>query len=285
MISSSIRNPRPVTIKHPSFRPCPCCGSVKSRVRFIEPPFFIVRCAECSLVFLGNPPDNSAAVDAYHDDPEPDARLYRADSPDPFLSAVHAMNETRILMIRSIKSGGALLDVGCGRGYFAKTASDRGFAASGIDLSEKAVKYASGQLGVNAETFGLKTLRQKGRTFDVITLWHSLEHFEDPVGTLKTIRSLLADGGLCLIEVPNLHSLKFILSRGKWEGGNHPLYHRTFFTGTTLRMVLEEAGFSGIRRILLNCPVSGRSRVVSAVKCELNRLGLDSFLDFISLKK
>jgi SAM-dependent methyltransferase len=270
-------NPQP-------FRPCPYCGSAKHIVRFTEPPFFIVRCAECSLVFLGNPPEDSTSIDAYHEGSEPDAGLYQAGGPHGFLSALHDMNETRIRLIRSVKPGGALLDVGCGRGYFVKTASDGGFDAMGIDLSEKAVRYARETFKVNADTAGMETLLRSGRAFDVVTLWHALEHFDDPITTLKAVHSLLSNGGICVIEVPNLNSLKFILSGGKWEGGNHPLYHRTFFTGPTLRMVLEKAGFSNIRRNRLNYPFAGRNRALSASKIILNFAGLDSFLDFIAVK-
>jgi SAM-dependent methyltransferase len=277
-------NPEPGTPNHQSFRPCPSCGSDKSAVRFTEPPFFIVRCAECSLVFLGNPPGDSASINAYHEGPEPDAALYRADSSDSFLSTLHAMNEIRVRMIRSVKPGGALLDIGCGRGYFIRTASDQGFNATGTDLSERAVEYARRELGVNAETLSLEALAQTGRAYEVITFWHSLEHFDDPVTALKAVRSLLSEGGLCAIEVPNLHSLKFILSKRKWEGGNHPLHHRTFFTGATLRMALEKADFSGIDRIRLDYHVPGRNPVMNTTKKILNRLGLDSFLDLIAFK-
>jgi SAM-dependent methyltransferase len=270
-------NPRP-------FRPCPCCGSAKNIIRIIEPPFFIVRCAECSLVFLGNPPENSASIDAYHEGPEPDAGLYQAGSTHPFLSSLYSINETRIQMIRSVKREAALLDVGCGRGYFVKTALDRGFEAMGIDLSERAVRYARETFKVSADTAGMETLLCLGKTFDVVTLWHALEHFDGPISALTTVRSLLSEGGMCVIEVPNLKSLKFFLSNGKWEGGNHPLYHRTFFTGATLRMVLEKAGFSKIHRIRLDYPVPGRNRVLSTGKTILNRVGLDSFLDFIAIK-
>jgi SAM-dependent methyltransferase len=269
--------------QHP-FRPCPSCGSAKNTVRFIEPPFHVVRCAECSLVFLGNPPENSASIDAYHDSPEPDAGLYLAGNSHPFLSSLFAMNETRIRMVRSVKREAALLDVGCGRGYFVKTASDAGYDAMGIDLSEKAVRYARETFSVSANTASMEVLMRQGKRFDVITLWHVLEHFDDPISALKTVRSLLSDGGVCVIEVPNLNSLKFILSGGKWEGGNHPLYHRTFFTGATLRMVLEKAGFSGARRVRLDYHVPGRNRGVSVGKMILNHAGVDSFINFVAEK-
>jgi ubiquinone/menaquinone biosynthesis C-methylase UbiE len=277
-------NPEPGTLNQQPFRPCPHCGSVKTVVRYIEQPFFIVRCVECSLVFLSNPPDDVKSIDAYHDGPEPEAGLYRSGGPHEFLSGLFAMNKTRIHMIRSVKPGGALLDVGCGRGYFVKTASDGGFDAMGIDLSGKAVRYARETLGVSAETAGVETLLSQGRTFDVVTLWHALEHFDDPVTALKAVRFLLSEGGVCVIEVPNLNSLKFILSGGKWEGGNHPLYHRTFFTGATLKRVLEKAVFSDIRRIRPNYPVSGKNQVLTALKMILNIAGIDSFLDFIAFK-
>jgi 2-polyprenyl-3-methyl-5-hydroxy-6-metoxy-1,4-benzoquinol methylase len=270
-------NPQP-------FRPCPHCGSMKHAVRFIVIPFYIVRCAECSLLFLGNPMEDSTSIDVYHDGPEPQAGLYRAGGPHGFLSALYAMNETRIRMIRSVKSGGTLLDVGCGRGYFVKTASDGGFDAMGIDLSEKAVRYARETFKVTADTASMETLLRSGRTFEVVTLWHALEHFDDPISALTIVRSLLSEGGICVIEVPNLNSLKFILSGAKWEGGNHPLYHRTFFTVSTLRRVLEKAGFSSIRRIQLNYSFPGRNRFLSASKVILNLAGLDSFLDFIAFK-
>jgi 2-polyprenyl-3-methyl-5-hydroxy-6-metoxy-1,4-benzoquinol methylase len=194
------------------------------------------------------------------------------------------MNETRVRMIRSIKREATLLDVGCGRGYFLKTASDAGFDATGIELSEKAARYARETFKLSATIESMENLLSRKRIFDVVTLWHSLEHFDEPVGTLKTIRSLLSDGGLCVIEVPNLHSLKFILSKKKWEGGNHPLYHRTFFTAKTLGMILENADFSRVRRIRLDYPASGNGRIKEAMKSGLNRMGLDSFLDFIALK-
>jgi 2-polyprenyl-3-methyl-5-hydroxy-6-metoxy-1,4-benzoquinol methylase len=52
---------------------------------------------------------------------------------------------------------------------------------------------------------------------------HVLEHFVNPYEVLAQIRSLLKNGGVCVIEVPNLRSLKFMLAKTKWKGGNHPL--------------------------------------------------------------
>lgn len=145
-----------------SIRACPNCGQSSYTVRFVEPPFFIVRCTSCSLTYLGNPPDDSFSADSYYDTPEPESEAYRSGGPDFSLARLYEMNRFRMRLILSIKPKGRLLDVGCGRGFFLKTASDSGFDARGIDLSEKAVRYARERLRVNAETADLESLVRSG---------------------------------------------------------------------------------------------------------------------------
>jgi 2-polyprenyl-3-methyl-5-hydroxy-6-metoxy-1,4-benzoquinol methylase len=134
-------------------------------------------------------------------------------------------------------------------------------------------------MGVDARAETLETLAARGEAFDVATLWHVLEHFLDPFGALKQIRTMLRPGGLIVIEVPNLHSAKFVLARHKWEGGNHPLYHRTFFTSRTLTRALREAGFSDVRRQRWSYAVPGRSGMFERAKRALDVVGWDAFLD------
>jgi SAM-dependent methyltransferase len=231
-------------------------------------------------VYLENPPTVDPDLDSYHGRPDPDPGAYQPDGADPFLSFLFRLNDERIRVLRRFCPTGNLLDVGCGRGYFVKTASEWGFDAMGIDASGTAVRYAGKELGVRAEHQDLDGLVRTGKRFDAVTLWHVLEHFTDPVGELRRIRSLLKEGGFCLVETPNLNSLKFMLSRRKWRGGNHPLYHRTFFTSKTLRKTLERAGYAGVLQIRVDYPSSGRKRTLSIIKRMLNRLDLDSFIDY-----
>lgn len=261
-------------------RPCPACGSVEARTKYLEPPFRVVQCGSCSLVYLANPPDEPTLYEEYHARTQAAVDSYRSDSHDKNLAELYAINAQRMAMVMSAKSSGKLLDIGCGRGFFMKTARESGFQVSGIDVSNNAVGYARDILGLVVSTDSLDQLISRREQFDLITAWHVLEHFIDPIGTLRSIRTLLAENGICFVEVPNLNSLKFQLARNKWEGGNHPLYHRSFFTSGTLHRAFLNAGFSAVKRLQLSYRIPGRSAAYGAGKRLLNALSLDAFLDF-----
>ena len=169
-------------------------------------------------------------------------------------------------------------------GAFLKTAADNGYSAEGIDVSQNAIVCAQNELHVNAKVDTLENIASSGSHFDIVTLWHVLEHFSDPFKSMKLVRSLLNEVGVCILEVPNLHSLKFMVSRRKWEGGNHPRYHRTFFTHQTLRRGLQKAGFSKVRRLKLTYHVPNRGASYEALKQMLNCVAMDAFLMFVAQK-
>jgi SAM-dependent methyltransferase len=251
-------------------------------VKFEEGQFLIVRCPSCSLLYLGNPPSEDSLYDDYYRSSDPDPGQYRSDSTDPFLREFHAINSQRVARLRSLSQAGRLLDVGCGRGQFLKTARECGYDVRGIDVSERAVAYARDHFGVKAEARSLGDVAASGERFDLVTMWHVLEHFLDPLEALGHIRRMLRPGGFCVVEVPNLRSLKFVLSRTKWEGGNHPLYHRSFFTSSSLREALVRAGYREVRRMRWSYAVPGRSGAYEGVKRVLDAAGLDAFLDFVA---
>lgn len=263
-------------------RPCPNCGSSICVTKFVESPFHIVICSMCALVYLGNPPEEAVLYEQYYDSTEPDGTMYRADSDDPFLAELHAINIQRSARIAKIKPSGRLLDVGCGRGNFLAIARDHGFDVHGIDISERAVAYARKQFSLSVDVATLDDLAKTENRFDVITLWHVLEHFVDPFKHLQQVRSLLNKGGICVIEVPNLNSLKFRIARDKWHGGNHPLYHRTFFSTGTLSSALVKTGFSEVHRWRLTYRVPGRRGIYESCKAALNLVGMDSFLAYVA---
>lgn len=265
-------------------RTCPYCGSTDAFVKFLEPPFRVLKCRGCSLAYLGNPPDESEIYEQYYDRSITYAEHYHANSGDPSLAELFAINAQRISYIKRFKTSGTLLDVGCGRGGFLKSALDHGFAVEGIDISERAIERVNNEFQLNASVGTLERVVSSGKRFEIITLWHVLEHFANPFTSLEQIRLLLRDGGICALEVPNLHSLKFLTANNKWEGGNHPRYHRTFFTETTLRRALLKAGFSRVMRVKRSYHVPGRNRIYEGIKGGLNWVALDAFLTFVAHK-
>ncbi|MCH7759958.1 class I SAM-dependent methyltransferase [candidate division TA06 bacterium] len=265
-------------------RSCPNCGSTSFQVKYVEQPFKVVKCIACSLVYLGNPPDKSSIYENYYEGVAPNAEDYRSDSQVVSLAEIFAINKQRIALVKKAKPRGNLLDIGCGRGYFMKLARDHGFKVIGIDVSKNAVQYARSAFGLPVTVKTLDELRAASEAYDVITLWHVLEHFIDPFEELQKIGALLAEEGVCFIEVPNLYSLKFMLSRSKWGGGNHPLYHRTFFSDKTLKRTLLESGFSTVSRLKVSYQLPGRNAAYVALKRALNEIALDAFLDYAAWK-
>ncbi|MEO4007257.1 class I SAM-dependent methyltransferase [Flavobacterium sp. CAU 1735] len=97
---------------------------------------------------------------------------------------------------------GALLDIGAGTGDFLLEAQSQGWNAIGIEPSEKAKGIAIGK-GIQFSD----TLEQlENQSFDVITMWHVLEHVPDLENQIATLKRLLKPTGTIIIAVPNYKS-------------------------------------------------------------------------------
>lgn len=264
-------------------RICPNCGSNEYSTELTEGEFEIVKCKKCSLIYLLNPPDESEIYEEYYDIKYSKGD-YKEDSKFPHLAEIFAINRQRISYLKKYKSNGSLLDIGCGNGLFLKTATEAGYNAYGIDVSKKALEFAGKEFGLSVSDKKIEDLINENKKFDVITLWHVLEHFWNPSDELKKIRSLLSDTGILFLEVPNWNSIKFKLSKTKWKGGNHPLYHRSFFTSDTLKDTLKLAGFDNAKRVKISYKLPNKSGAYNIVKDVSNLFAMDAFLDFAAFK-
>jgi 2-polyprenyl-3-methyl-5-hydroxy-6-metoxy-1,4-benzoquinol methylase len=261
-------------------RECPNCGSEDCKTKLTEGDFNIVKCSGCGLVYLQNIPEENEIYEDYYeikfckDD-------YSMNSKYDYLAEICAINQQRLCFLKKFKKEGKLLDVGCGSGLFMKTASDKNYDVYGIDVSNKALSFARDEFKLNVQQRNLNDLIKENRKFDIITLWHVLEHFMNPIDELKKVRALLSNDGICFIEVPNFNSIKFKLSRNKWKGGNHPLYHRTFFTSKTLRETIQESGFSTSKRHRISYKLPRKSFLFNGSKKMFNLFAMDAFLDYV----
>jgi 2-polyprenyl-3-methyl-5-hydroxy-6-metoxy-1,4-benzoquinol methylase len=135
-----------------------------------------------------------------------------------------------------------LLDFGCGAGQFLQRMHNRGWQVAGLDLSAKVVKYVLEELRLPAFVGTLPNPVLPPGSFDLVTLWHSLEHMHRPLETLCEVHNLLAPGGKALVAVPNIDSTPFHWFGSAWYGLDLPR-HLTHFTPATLRKMLDRAGF------------------------------------------
>jgi hypothetical protein len=106
----------------------------------------------------------------------------------------------------------------------------RGWDARGLDPFAPAAEFRS-----------FKDVEQSGFRPDLVTFWHSLEHFDDPREPLKAAERLLGGAGRIFVSVPNIASLQSRWGGPAWFHLDVPR-HRVHFTRTSLRLAAEAVG-------------------------------------------
>ncbi len=104
------------------------------------------------------------------------------------------------------KAGKRLLDVGCGTGELITFLAKKGYEVTGIEPSEDATKIANDN-GLNvycssSDEF-IKKCHENGEKFDVITMYHVLEHVPNPKELLVSLKEILNPSGILIVNVPN----------------------------------------------------------------------------------
>ena len=215
---------------------CNLCGHAETEQHLIKDSIGVVRCHHCGLIFAEKMQHKEDLIKHYSDD-------YF----EPYLKTeqIHLLKRfsKRIKEIKAQVFPGMLLDVGCGAGFFLKLAAETGYTVQGVEISQYAADYARNKLRLPVFLGELEAAALPPRSFDVITLWHVLEHVRDPRAFLAQVHALLKDQGVLALEVPNIGSLAARISGTDWELMS-PKEHFYYFTLATLRRYLEEAGFS-----------------------------------------
>lgn len=146
-----------------------------------------------------------------------------------------ALQSKSNLIYKLNEGGGSLLDIGAGTGDFLKTAKEKGWEINGVEPNESARDLAASKQ-VNLK----KSLEEfKGNTFDVITLWHVLEHVPNLEETIQKIENLLAPGGTLIIAVPNYNSFDSNYYKSHWAAFDAPR-HLWHFSISSMKVIFSE---------------------------------------------
>jgi SAM-dependent methyltransferase len=235
---------------------CYLCGSRDYRV-FIHAEddlggtpgrFRFVRCWNCDLVYQ-NPRVTLEAIGAYYDDTYIAHRKKRdwGVLTPLFERAMKKLDvEKERIVSRHVllTPHSHVLDVGCAVGTFLAHLHDKfGACAAGVDFKDLSSAAAMRNVEFHCGLFYEADLADD--RFDLVTMWHFLEHDYDPMRSLATARRVLSSSGTLVIEVPRLDSRTFKWFGDRWPGLQAP-QHTVLYDRETLIRAVRKSGFDVI---------------------------------------
>jgi 2-polyprenyl-3-methyl-5-hydroxy-6-metoxy-1,4-benzoquinol methylase len=141
-----------------------------------------------------------------------------------------------------LESSGKLLDVGCGTGEFLKAAKKDGWQVFGYEPSTEARSKADALIAENIKP-SLSIVRNTGNKFDVVTLWHVLEHVESLNDTIDELKEMLTLHGSMYIAVPNHRSWDSQHYRDHWAAYDVPR-HIWHFNIQNMKQLMAKHGLT-----------------------------------------
>ena len=191
--------------------------------------FSISQCKKCGFKFTDPRPTPTEAGKYY----ESQNYISHSDKPETLFDKVYfkirKINlKKKYNLICRYKSGNSILDIGCGTGEFLNMFKLNNWKVSGIESNKNAREIARNKNGI--EVRDDKSYNQlEDKQFDVISMWHVLEHVYDTDFQLKQIKRLLKEDGLVVIAVPNSDSTDAQIYKQYWAAYDVPrhIYHFT----------------------------------------------------------
>lgn len=211
-----------------------------------QEPFQIHECLSCGLLFTEPRPD-AEHIGKYYQSEE---YYSHQENKKGFIPKVYeAVKKINLkhkykLATKGIKEG-RLLDIGCGVGDFLHTAEEHGWNCTGVEPSEEAKNIARKR--IKADIIASEDLEKlPDASFDLITMWHVLEHVDDLKWQVEQLQRLVKPQGRIVIAVPNYKSYDAQFYKELWAAYDVPR-HLSHFNKTTLtkffkskRMVLKK---------------------------------------------
>ncbi|HUN61521.1 MAG TPA: class I SAM-dependent methyltransferase [Candidatus Sulfotelmatobacter sp.] len=221
----------------------------------------LCECQQCSFVFDNPRPTIDALVAFYSQPTKYDSWLAEE-------SARDALWTRRLAHLLPTAKAGSLLDVGTGIGQFLALARPHFSEVCGTEVSESAIQIARNKYGLELLRGEIQNINFEGKKFDNITLFHVLEHVPNPRAVIEKCVSLLSDGGILAVAVPNdLYTfrqqrfLRTILARKLRRSvelglpkivldGTVSEIHLSHFTPEVLARLLKNSGLSLVANAL-----------------------------------
>ena len=204
--------------------------------------FQIVSCKSCDFKFT-NPRPNQNEIAEYY---KAESYISHTNTSKGLIAKVyHAVRKytlkSKINLINSLyPQKGKLLDVGCGTGMFLNEARENGWKVNGIEPDLGARQIAEEIIKSVIKTEILSSFQDE--KFNIITMWHVLEHIHLLNETVDWLKQRIAEDGTLIIAVPNYESKDAAIYGEHWAAYDVPrhLYH---FSQKSIKQLFEQKGF------------------------------------------
>jgi 2-polyprenyl-3-methyl-5-hydroxy-6-metoxy-1,4-benzoquinol methylase len=234
---------------------CPVCNSdIFSEFLLVkdyfltQEEFTIVECSSCGFKFV-NPRPDSESIGRYYESPE---YVSHSSSGGGFLTNIYTRvrkltHKKKYNLVNKYSDPGNILDIGCASGELLNLFKINNWKSFGIEPNEKARNFAIETFGLNIKPEAeIKNLPDQ--FFDVIMMWHVLEHVHLLHDRIQDLNRLLKPGGTIFIAVPNCDSYDAKYYGKFWAAFDVPR-HLYNFTPSTIKILFEKNGFK-IEKIL-----------------------------------
>lgn len=175
----------------------------------------------------------------------------------------------RLNMIKKyVKKSDKILEIGSGHGFFLESMHKQGYKITGIEISKEKRLLAKRITKAKILDIDINQKIPKLEKFNVIILFHVLEHIIDPVEFLKKLKSMLSTNGKIIVEVPNSDDLQ-LMNNQKYTEFYWQRAHIHYFNPTRLKIVFKKAGLTreifGIQRYsienMLSWKITGKPQL------------------------
>ena len=222
---------------------CPICEGSRGEPLHLEGSFQMVRCPSCQFVFLNPRPTSDSLLRFYQKYlPEEESSV---ESWEKMMKVVFRRAAN---LLQQYRRDGRLLDVGTGFGFFLAEMKKRGWDATGVEISKKAMDYARDILGLTIHPGPLEKTSFPDNHFDVVTGFYVIEHLPNPIVFFKECYRILKPGGFLLLRYPHTTPIKNLLH---FFGIKNRLYdlpaHLSDFSPKMIQRCLEGIGFGECR--------------------------------------
>ena len=226
---------------------CPWCNSennhqfLKLKDYFLtQEEFEILECEDCKLLFTSPSPAPDKIGSYYksedylsHNEEKKGlfARIYNK------VKKINIKNKFKIATSYQ-QSAVSILDIGCGVGDFLLYAKEKGCNVTGIEPSEDARKIAEKKL--DCKISSPEELQNiPDNSFDIITMWHVLEHVADLKTEIHHLQRILKKDGRLVLALPNYKSYDAEYYKDKWAAYDVPR-HLSHFSQTSIKNIFKE---------------------------------------------